>query len=171
MLIPLPYKILGGALFLAMAVGGAGWFGYTQGALKSKLALAEYQVTAVQQITDLKDKNADISDNVRTEYVDRVNTVFEKQVVYREGAAKLNPQYNLSKGWIELHDASATLTQVDRALTTDNTPSDVPDNSALAVVINNYSQCKQTREQLLSLQRWVRESKAANDAAAKEASK
>jgi hypothetical protein len=156
-MIPLPVKLLA----IVFIVAGAAGYGYMKGSAHAEVELANYQAKAEKQISELKTENTKISDNVVTEYVDRVNTIREKEVIYREAASKLEPKYDLSNGWIHLHDTAALLADPDATLASDNSPSGVMDNSALAVVITNYRQCHQTKEQLIGLQKWITDNKAA----------
>lgn len=159
-MIPLPVKILA----IVFLVAGAAGYGYMKGSSHAEVELANYRASAEKQISDLKTQNAQISDNVVTEFVDRTNTIRETEVIYREAAGKMQPQHDLSNGWIHLHDAAARLVNPDMQMASDASPSGVMDNTALAVVMSNYAICKQNSEQLLSLQRWITDNQAAIDA-------
>lgn len=156
-MIPLPVKLLAIVFIVA---GAAGW-GYMKGSAHAEVELANYKASAEAQISDLKTENARISDNVTVEYVDRTNTIVQKEIVYRDAAKTLAPQYDLSNGWIHLHDAAARLANPDMQLASDASPSGIMDTSALAVVMSNYAICKQNAEQLTALQRWVSDNRAA----------
>jgi hypothetical protein len=160
-LIPLPVKIFA---LIFLVVGAAGW-GYMKGSAQAEIALANYQASAEKQISNLKSENAKISDNVTTQFVDRTNTIREKEIIYRDATSTLGSSVQLSNGWIHLHDAAAKLANPDMALASDKSPSGVMDNSALAVVMGNYAICKQNSEQLESLQKWIKDNKVAVDAA------
>jgi hypothetical protein len=135
-----------------------------KGSAHAEVELANYKASAEQQISALKTENTKISDNVVTEFVDRTNVIREKEVIYREAAGKMQPQYDLSNGWIHLHDAAARLANPDMQMASDSSPSGVMDNTALAVVMSNYAICKQNSEQLTSLQRWITDNQAAVNA-------
>jgi hypothetical protein len=101
-----------------------------------------------------------------TEYVDRTNTIHDKEIVYRDRLVDLGEgQNNLSNGWVELHDAAAKLADPDAILASDKSPSGVMDNAALAVVLTNYRVAHENKQQLISLQKWITDNKAAIDAA------
>ena len=85
--------------------------------------------------------------------------------MYRNVASGMTPQHDMSNGWIHLHDAAARLANPDMQLASDKSPSGVMDNTALAVVMGNYAICKQNAEQLISLQKWINDNRAAIDAA------
>lgn len=160
-MIPLPVKLMAIVFLLAGAVG----FGYMKGTAAGERAMLEYKANAEQQIAQLTEQNNQISSQVTTEFVDRTNTIREKEVIYRDVASKMEPQHDMSNGWIHLHDAAARLANPDMQLASDMSPSGIMDNSALAVVMSNYAICKQNAEQLTSLQRWIRENQAAVEAA------
>lgn len=159
-MIPFPVKIMAIVFLLAGAVG----FGYMKGIAAGDRAMLEYQANAEKQISELKEENTRISNEVTTEFVENTNTIREKEIIYRDVAGKMQPQHDMSNGWIHLHDAAARLVNPDMQLASDASPSGVMDNSALAVVMSNYSICKQNAEQLTSLQKWINENKAAIEA-------
>ncbi len=159
-MIPLPVKLMAIVFLLLGAVG----FGYMKGTAAGDRAMLEYKANAEKQIADLKEENTKISNQVTTEFVDRTNTIREKEVIYRNVASQMEPQYDMSNGWVHLHDAAAKLVNPDMQLASDKSPSGIMDTSALAVVIGNYSICKQNAEQLTSLQKWIKENQAAIEA-------
>lgn len=159
-MIPLPVKLLA----IVFIIAGAAGYGYMKGSAHAEVELANYRAEAEKQISELKTQNAQISDNVVTEFVDKTNVIREREVIYREAAGKMEPQHDLSNGWIHLHDAAARLVNPDMQLASDSSPSGIMDNSALAVVMSNYAICKQNSEQLTSLQKWITDNKAAIDA-------
>lgn len=161
-IIPLPVKIMA---IIFIVLGAAGW-GYMKGSAHAEIELANYQAKAEKQISDLKTENAKISDNVTTEYVDRVNTIHDKEVIYRDKLVNLGEgTNNLSNGWVELHDSAAKLADPDAILASDKSPSGIMDNGALAVVLSNYRVCHENKQQLISLQTWITENKKAIEAA------
>lgn len=161
-MIPFPVKIMA---IIFIVLGAAGW-GYMKGSAHAEIELANYQAKAEKQISDLKTENAKISDNVTTEFVDRVNTIHDKEVIYRDRLVNLGEgQNNLSNGWVELHDAAARLADPDAMLASDKSPSGVMDNAALSVVLTNYRVCHENKQQLISLQRWITDNRAAIEAA------
>jgi hypothetical protein len=167
-MIPLPIKLMA---ILFLVLGAAGW-GYMKGSAHAEIELANYQAKAEKQISSLKTENVKISDNVTTEYVDRTNTIRDTEIIYRDRLVGLGEsQNNLSNGWVELHDAAAKLANPDALLASDKSPSGIMDNSALAVVLTNYSVCHQNKQQLISLQSWITQNRAAIDKANLQAPK
>lgn len=161
-MIPFPVKMLAIVFLIA---GAAGW-GYMKGSAHAEVELANYQAKAEKQISDLKTENTRISDNVVTEYVDRTNTIRDKEIIYRDRLVELGPGTSeVSTGWVELHDAAAKLADPDAMLASDKSPSGVMDNAALAVVLTNYRLAHGYRQQVISLQKWITDNKAAIEAA------
>jgi hypothetical protein len=161
-MIPFPVKIMA---IIFIVLGAAGW-GYMKGSAHAEVELANYQAKAEKQISELKTENTRISDNVTTEYVDRVNTIRDKEIIYRDRLVELGEgKNNLSNGWVELHDAAAKLADPDAVLASDLSPSGIMDNAALAVVLTNYRVAHENKQQLISLQKWITDNRAAIDAA------
>lgn len=163
-MIPLPYKLLAGAALIV----GVFFYGYTRGSVHAEAELAKFAAEKNKQIAELEKKNAQISNDVQVEYVDRVNTIKEKEYVYRNIAKTSVPaQHDLSNGWVYTHDASASARDADAARASDASPSGITDNTALATIVSNYSRCLQNNQQLISLQRWVDDNKRAIEEAEK----
>jgi hypothetical protein len=153
-LIPLPYKIAA-AVFLLIAVFG---IGYMKGSSRADVIIAEAGAKASEQIAELERKNSEISNTVVTKYVDKVRVVKEREYVYL-GQAQTNvpSQFNLSAGWLYLHDFGAKGSDADATRASDATTSTIRDNTALGVVLKNYSTCKENANQLETLQQWIRD--------------
>lgn len=161
-MIPFPVKIIA---IIFIVLGAAGW-GYMKGSAHAEVELANYQAKAENQISELKTENTKISDNVTTEFVDRTNTIRDKEIIYRDRLVDLGKgTNNLSNGWVELHDAAAKLADPDAVLASDLSPSGIMDNAALTVVLTNYRVAHENKQQLISLQKWITDNKAAIDAA------
>ena len=157
-LIPLPVKL---SIIAAIILGALG-FGYMKGKESAKIAIANYEAAAQKQITELKDINASISGKVTVQYVDRVNTIREKETRYVDSAKDNVPsQFELSNGWVFTHDIGATGSDADSTRSSDETPSGIKDNEALITILRNYSTCQQTAEQVKNLQQWITENQKA----------
>ena len=147
--IPLPVKIA----LIALILTGAFGYGYMKGSAKADAEIAAYAAKASELSAKLKEEHTQINDRVVTQYVDKVRTVVQKEVVYRDRVSNDVPQqYNLSTGWVYLHDQAASGLDAEKDKSADATPSDIKDNDALAVVVGNYSMCHQYKEQIDSLQ-------------------
>ena len=167
-MIPLPYKLLAGAALMA----GIFVFGYMKGSAYAEAELARFSAQKSEQIAELERKNSAISTEVVTEYVDRVNTIREKEYVYLDAAKNTVPsQHVMSNGWVYTHDLSATSGDADATRSSDASPSGIADTTALVGIITNYSRCQQNAEQLRQLQQWIIQNKEAVDAMAKEKKK
>lgn len=168
-LIPPQYKIaayiVAFVLFVGILFGGGFWSGWTVAENKYTAIIAtmekdaaELRAANAELQTKLTEEIANVKERVITKYVDRVRVIKEKQYVYRDKATNAVPaQYELSNGWVHLHDAAATNTDADSTRSADGTTSGVKDNQALAIVADNYAACHANAEQLKSLQDYVRE--------------
>lgn len=168
-MIPLPYKLIA----IGLLIIGAAFYGYTKGKAYAEAELQKFAAEKNAQVAELERINSEISNNVQVEYVDRVNTIREKEYVYRDIAQNNVPsQYDMSNGWVYTHDLSATSGNADPTRASDASPSGIKDNTALLTVISNYSTCMQNSQQLASLQQWVNDNKrAVDEMAAKEKKK
>lgn len=167
-MIPLPYKLLAGAALLA----GVFFYGYMKGSAYADAELARFGQKNAELVADLEKKNTEITTQVVTEYVDRVQVVKEKEYVYRDLAQNVVPsQFSLSNGWVHTHDASASANDADSTRASDASPSGITDTTALVGIIGNYSRCQQNAEQLRQLQQWIALNKEAVEKAAAEAEK
>ena len=167
-MIPLPYKLLAAGALLV----GVFFYGYMKGSAYAEAELQRFAAEKTQLVADLEKKNTEISNEVVTEYVDRTNTIREKEYVYLD-AAKNNvpPQYDMSNGWVYTHDLSASAGDADPTRASDESPSGIKDNTALLTIIGNYANCQANAEQLRQLQQWIIQNKAAVDEMAKEKKK
>jgi uncharacterized protein (UPF0333 family) len=167
-MIPLPYKLLAGAALLA----GVFFYGYMKGSAYAEADLARFSAEKSAQVAELEKKNTEISNSVVTEFVDRTNTIREKEYVYLDAAKNSVPtQSIMSNGWVYTHDISATSGDADASRSSDASPSTVKDVDALIGIIRNYAICQSNSVQLIELQRWITENKAAVDAMAEEKKK
>lgn len=167
-IIPLPYKLLA----IVAAFIGVFAFGYMKGSANAETELAKFSAKASAQVAELEKKNSKISTKVITEYVDRVNTIKEKEYVYRDIVKNDVPnQFTVSNGWVHTHDASATSGDADSTRASDASSSGIEDTAALLGIIKNYSICQSNAIQLTELQRWITENKAAVDAITEEKKK
>ena len=164
-MIPLPYKLLAiGALLI-----GVFFYGYMKGSAYAEAELARFAAKASEQVAELEKKNAEISNDVVTEYVDRTNTIREKEYVYLDAAKDSVPSQSvMSNGWVFTHDISASAGDADASRSSDASPSAVKDTDALIGIIRNYAICQSNSVQLVELQRWISENKMAVDAMAKD---
>ena len=167
-MIPLPYKLLAGAALII----GVFFYGYMKGSAYAEAELARFAAKHAEQVAELEKKNQEISNKVVTEYVDRTNTIREKEYVYRDVAKNNVPSQSvMSNGWVYTHDISATSGDADPTRASDATPSGITDTTALVGIIGNYSRCMQNSQQLISLQKWINDNRAAVEEVAAKAKK
>ncbi len=167
-MIPLPYKLLAGAALIL----GVFVFGYMKGSAYAEAELQRFAAKNATLTADMEKKNSEISTQVVTQYVDRVNTIREKEYVYRDVAKTVVPSQSvLSNGWVFTHDISATGGNADATRSSDASPSGIKDNEALFTIIGNYSTCMQNAEQLRNLQQWINDNKQSIDELNKKAKK
>lgn len=167
-MIPLPYKLLA----IAAAFIGVFLYGYMKGSAYAEVELQRFAAKASAQVAELEKKNSEISNKVVTEYVDRTNTIREKEYVYVDAAKNTVPSQSvMSNGWVFTHDISASASDADATRSSDASPSGIKDTDALVGIIRNYAICQSNAVQLTELQRWINENKQAVDAMAKEKKK
>ena len=167
-MIPLPYKLLAGAALIL----GVFIYGYMKGSAYAEAELQRFAAKASEQVAELERKNSEISNNVVTEYVDRTNTIREKEYVYVDAAKDSVPSQSvMSNGWVFTHDISASASDADATRSSDASPSGIKDTDALIGIIRNYAICQSNSVQLTELQRWINENKAAVDELNKKAKK
>ncbi len=167
-MIPLPYKLLA----IAAAFIGVFVYGYMKGSAYAEAELQRFAAKNASLTADMEKKNSEISTEVVTQYVDRTNTIKEKEYVYRDIVKESVPtQHVMSNGWVFTHDISATSSDADATRTSDASPSGITDTTALLAIIGNYSRCQQNAVQLTELQRWINENKTAIDELNKKAKK
>jgi len=167
-MIPLPYKLLAGAALIL----GVFVYGYMKGSAYADAELQRFAAKNATLTADMEKKNSEISTEVVTQYVDRTNTIKEKEYVYRDIVKESVPtQHVMSNGWVFTHDISATSSDADATRTSDASPSGITDTTALLAIIGNYSRCQQNAVQLTELQRWINENKTAIDELNKKAKK
>jgi len=159
-MIPLPYKLLAAAALLI----GIFFYGYMKGSAYAEAELQRFAAESATKVAELEKKNAEISGKVVTEFVDRTNTIREKEYVYLDHAKNTVPSQSvLSNGWVFTHDASAINGDADTTRSSDASASGIKDNEALLTIISNYSRCQQNAVQLIELQKWITENKTEVD--------
>jgi hypothetical protein len=101
-------------------------------------------------------KQAVVSDQTVTKYVDRVQIVQGKsRTIIKEIPIYVQDTVNLSGGWRMLHDNAVYNAVSDT--TRDSDEATVTATDALETVIRNYGICHENSTTLFSLQEWVRE--------------
>lgn len=145
------------ALFLSYQVGH--YNGKKEGKKISEIELVKYNNKVLERYKQLLQEQQKIDTAVETVYVDKIKVVKEKEYVYVKQAAEDVPAtFQLSAGWVYLHDQAASGADADPSRSSDATPSGVQDNQGIGIVVTNYSECRIDRERLKALQDWINQS-------------
>ena len=153
------------AALAALVTAAAGW-GYVKGA---RSVQADWDAAVVKEsltVARVQVAQAQVTEHVVTQYVDRVRTVREAgETIVKEVPvyvpAQCDADGRLPAGWRVLHDAAASGQPADPARVADAQP--VAPDAAAATVARNYLTCRETAEQLTALQQWVIEQGRAGD--------
>ena len=157
-LIPWPYRPLALAA-LAVALIGFGW---VKGASRVQ---AQWDAAVQQQTLQTaatRQRQAQTTVKVVTEYVDRIHVVREKgDTIIKEVPvyvpAQADAACTINRGFVRLHDAAAA-GELPKPAGDANAPAAGLALSAVAgTVAGNYQSCHENAEQLRALQAWVRE--------------
>ena len=161
-LIAWPYRLLA-LIALAVALLGFGW---VKGAahVQAQWDAAVQQQTL--QVVALRQKQAEATVKVVTQYVDRVRIVREKgKAIIPEVPVYVPVQADaactLNRGFVRLHDAAAAGELPEPARDTDAAAAGIALSAVAGTVATNYQTCHENAEQLRALQGWVREMDAA----------
>jgi len=148
--------ILGGILVLVGTYEFGKYVGFKEGKAISEKVITDYENKILKLKNELEKKQIVVDTKVETVYVDRIKTIKEKEYVYVNQAASILPaSFELSNGWVYLHDQAARGRDADASFVSDGSPSGIKDNQGLEVVIRNYASCSTDRERLKALQEWV----------------
>lgn len=155
-LIPWPYRWLAVAA-LAVALIGLGW---VKGAAHVQ---AQWDAAAQQQTLQLaavRQRQAESTVKVVTQYVDRVRIVREKgDTIIKEVPVYVPVQADdastINRGFVRLHDAAAAGELPEPARNADAAPAGIALSAVAGTIAANYQACHENAEQLRALQAWV----------------
>ena len=161
-LIPWPYRLLAFVL-LAAALIGLGWIkgsGHVQ---------AQWDAAVQQQILQaatVRQRQAEATVKVVTEYVDRIRVVREKgDTIVKEVPVYVPVQADaactINRGFVRLHDAAAAGELPEPAGDADAPAAGIALSAVAGTVATNYQTCHENAEQLRALQAWIRAMAAA----------
>ena len=157
-LIPWPYRLLALAAFGVALLG----FGWIKGAehVQAKWD-ADVQQETLHAAT-VRQKQAETTVKVVTEYVDRVRVVREKgDTIIKEVPVYVPVQADaactINRGFVRLHDAAAAGELPEPAGDADAAAAGVALSAVATTVTTNYQTCHENAEQLRALQTWVSE--------------
>jgi hypothetical protein len=157
-LIPWPYRLLALAA-LAVALIGFGWVkgaGYVQARWDAAVRQQSLQTAAVRE------RQAQTTVQVVTEYVDRVRVVREKgDTIVKEVPVYVPVQADaactINRGFVRLHDAAAAGELPEPPGDADAPAAGLALSAVAGTVTANYQTCHENAEQLRALQVWVSE--------------
>ena len=157
-LIAWPYRLLA-LIALAVALLGFGW---VKGAahVQAQWDAAVQQQTL--QVVALRQKQAEATVKVVTQYVDRVRIVREKgKTIIQEVPVYVPVQADAScainRGFVRLHDAAAAGELPEPARAVDAAAAGIALSAVAGTVAANYQICHENAEQLRALQAWGNE--------------
>ena len=156
-LIPWPYRLLA-LVVLAVALIGFGWI-KCAGHVQAKWDAAVQQQTL--QVTAIRERQAQATVKVVTEYVDRVRVVREKgDTIIKEVPVYVPVQADaactINRGFVRLHNAAAAGELPEPARDADATAAGIALSTVAGTVATNYQTCHENAEQLRALQVWAR---------------
>lgn len=156
-LIPWPYRWLAVAA-LAVALIGFGWIkgaGHVQAQWDAAVQQQSLQAAAIRE------RQAQATVNVITEYVDRVRVVREKgDTIIKEVPVYVPVQADaasctINRGFVRLHDAAAAGELPEPARDVDAAAAGIALSAVAGTVAGNYQSCHENAEQLIALQNWA----------------
>jgi hypothetical protein len=156
--IPWPYRLLALAV-LGVALVGFGWI---KGASHVQ---AQWDAAVQQQALQAaaaRERQAQATVKVVTQYVDRVRVVREKgQTIIKEVPvyvpAQADAACTINRGFVRLHDGAAANALPESAGDADAAAPGLALSTVAGTVAANYQTCHENAEQLRALQGWVSE--------------
>jgi len=157
-LLPWPYRLLALAA-LGVALLGFGWIKGVEH-VQAKWDVAVHQQTL--QAATARQKQAEATVKVVTEYVDRVRVVREKgDTIIKEVPVYVPVQADaactINRGFVRLHDAAAAGELPEPARDADAPAAGLALSVVAGTVSANYQTCHENAEQLRALQVWAKE--------------
>ena len=170
-LIPLPYKIAAIAAAIVGIILAIYFYGVSVGKKAGELELAQFSNAAKAQMEELQKRQSKTEEKILIKYNDRIVYRNAQHAKNQELITTVVPDRNveLSNGWVWTHDSSATGRDADSTRSADDSPSGITANQALFKVNENYNTCKATRDQLVALQDWIKQTRANIEAENKKA--
>jgi hypothetical protein len=119
-----------------------------------------------QQAAAVRERQAQATVKVVTQYVDRVRIVRETgETIIKEVPVYVPVQADaacaINRGFVRLHDAAAAGEMPEPARDADAAAASIALSAVAGTVVANYQTCHENAEQLRALQVWVREMGAA----------
>jgi F0F1-type ATP synthase gamma subunit len=127
-----------------------------------KMAAAE------KKISELESKAPIVTEKIVTEYVDRIKYVdrvkIQDRTITEYVTIKDDAACVINKGFVQAHNAAATLQVLGPATEEASKPSEAELSDVLRTMVDNYTKYHEVSIQLESLQEWIRQQKLAWDA-------
>lgn len=157
-LIPWPYRLLA-LVALAVTLIGFGWINGAEHVQARWDASVQQQTL---QATAVRERQAQATVKVVTQYVDRIRVVREKgDTIIKEVPVYVPVQADaactINRGFVRLHDAAAAGELPKPAGDADAPAAGLALSAVAGTVAGNYQSCHENAEQLRALQAWVRE--------------
>ena len=160
--IPWPYRL---CAFAALGVALVG-FGWIKGAIHVQAQWDAAIQRQALQTAAARERHAQATVKVVTQYIDRVRIVHEKgDTIFKEVPiyvpAQAGAACTINRGFVRLHDAAAARELPEPARDADAAAAGLALSTVAGTVAANYQTCHENAEQLRALQAWVREMGAA----------
>ena len=157
-LIPWPYRWLALVVLGAALIG----FGWIEGAAHVQADWDAAVQEQNQQATAIRERQAQATVKVVTQYVDRVRVIREKgETIIKEVPVYVPVQADaactINRGFVRLHDAAAAGELPEPARDADAAAEGIALSAVAGTVAANYRTCHENAEQLIALQAWARE--------------
>ena len=157
-LIPWPHRWLAVAALAVTLIG----FGWIKGASHVQ---AQWDAAIQQQALQaaaIRERQAQATVKVVTEYVDRVRVVREKgDTIIQEVPVYVPVQADaactIHRGFVRLHDTAAAGELPESAREADAAAAGIALSAVAGTVAANYQTCHENAEQLRALQAWIKE--------------
>jgi len=155
--IPWPYRLLALAV-LGVALVGFGWIKGASHVQAQWDAVVQQQTV---QVAAVRERQAQATVKVVTQYVDRVRIVREKgETIIKEVPVYVPVQADaactINHGFVRLHDAAAAGELPEPARDADAASAGIALSAVAGTLTANYQTCHENAVQLRALQEWAR---------------
>jgi hypothetical protein len=162
-LIPWPYRWLALVLLAAALIG----FGWIKGAGHVQAQWDAIVQKQTLQVAAIRERQAQATVKVVTQYVDRVRVVREMgETIIKEVPVYVPVQADaactINRGFVRLHDAAAAGELPEPARDADAAAAGIALSAVAGTVAANYQTCHENAEQLRALQSWISNMPAKN---------
>ncbi|WP_248769657.1 hypothetical protein [Pseudomonas sp. MWU12-2345] len=158
-------RLIAGLIALAALLGVFYLCGYVNGVTNEQGKAKDAEVKQLREVFEQGQAAGTVRDVVVTKYVDRDRIIYKTgKTITKEVPVYVTPAADaactLTRGFVRLHDAAVANVLPGPAEPADAGPAGVALSGATEVVADNYATCHATRNQLVSLRDWVRETHA-----------